>query len=49
MDTKIYIMLGKLSDNIVNKVISYAVNISITEWVYGFIFRNPKLPISLIM
>lgn len=41
-DVKIYVIIGKLVDAIINKLFEYAVRSSISNWIYSFSSTNPS-------
>ncbi|AYV85307.1 MAG: putative ankyrin repeat protein [Satyrvirus sp.] len=42
-DVKIYVMVGKLLDSIINKLLEYAIRQSISTWIYNFVSGKPSL------
>ena len=39
---KIYIVIGKLADSLINKMLEYSIRQSISEWIYHFTSINPQ-------
>ena len=41
-DVKVYVIIGKLTDSILNKLLEYTIRQSISDWIYDFIINNKK-------